>query len=220
MSAATTRKESVEIIQFTSEYSFRHQARRERQIKDEIFNCLLSLLENKQLKYKGYKIQSALRPSVIEVLTASGWTRKDIDQVEQSILGDAEVIQEVPRNLFAELKKRSCDYLIFENRIVIIPDALLNALICLELLLKFSEVDLKLCGIFTKVRDFGIDGEICESLRIDVDSRLSRRGFFIPIIKEGLIDGLQVFRRPDDESPFKLRARADLMDFTGGLCRS
>lgn len=206
--------------QFKFQYSLLKQNQSEKQKKHKIFDYLLSLVENKQLKFNGEKMSFILHPMTVEALAAEGWTQKDFHELEQSILTDADdlrnavVLRDTPRNLYSEMEKQNLQHLIFENRIVAVLSETSNALICAALLKWFSESDLKLCDIFIKIRNFDIDGEIRESLRIDLEKYLEQRGFLIPIMQNGLIDGLNVFRHPNDERPFRLRARFDLVDKT------
>jgi hypothetical protein len=209
---------NVPVKQFNYEYSFRRLTLREKRRKSEVLNYLISVLQNREIRFRGVKLPFILSPE----LSISGWQQSDLIRFEKDILRDAEylrdveVLQDVPQVLFSNLKKLEKEYLMFETPIAAIPGAILNALVCAALRERFSEDDLRLCGIFVKVRDFGIDGEICDAFRIDVDKHIARRGFFVSIIKNGLTDGLQVFRHPTDERPFRLRARFDFIDYTAG----
>jgi hypothetical protein len=163
----------------------------QKRTRHKVFKQLLNYLENKQFRFRGQ-----ISPS--------------------DYLRESEVLQDVPRNLYAELKKRGKVHLIFENHITDIPGTIANALICQKLSEQFSEAELRLCGVFVKTRDFDINGESSEVWRFDIDAWRARQGFIVPQFENKLITGLQVFRYPNDKHPFILRARVEVIDYTGG----
>jgi hypothetical protein len=163
----------------------------QKRTRHKVFNKLLSYLENKQFKVRGPILPSEYSQ-------------------------EAEILQDVPRNLYSELKKQGKEHLIFEHRITDIPNRTANALICKKLSEQFSEDELRLCNVFVKVHDFDINGERCEEWRLDIDSWQARQGFIVPRFENKLITGLEVFRKPNDKQPFILRARIEVIDYTGG----
>jgi hypothetical protein len=230
MNTATIRTPTIQRPDAKSLRSFnsavavrRYRSRNERLSRHRIFDRMLSLLEGKQIKLSGQFLSSVLHPLTVKGLLQTGWTQTDVDEAEASIFADAEYLRDwevwrsVPRGVFSELKKQNLEHLVFEQKIVGIPNGLLNALICSELSKRFSTVELKLCGCFVRIRDFDLDGGICEAWRIDLDENLSRRGFIVPVIdREKLIEGLRVFRYLNDSRPFMLRTRKEVTDKTNG----
>lgn len=194
-----------------------------RSSRHKVFDCLLSFLENKQLSFRDKFLTFVLHPLTVNALINSGWAPHDVYKSERSIFGDAEALRDcsfyrdVPANLYYEREKRGDSDIIFDNRIVPVPGKILNILICTELRKHFSEEDLRACGCFMKIRDFGIDGEDCESWRLDISEVYAHRGFIIPCLnRNGLIENLKVFRYPNDPRPFILRVRASFIDLTQG----
>jgi hypothetical protein len=186
----------------------------------EILDFLLSCLENNSIRYKEQLLPFIFHSQTIEALVKRHWNKVQIEKLKNSIfnsvqnLPDVEVMQDVPLALYLELKKLRQVPLIFNNRIVPIPGNITNALLCGIMAENFTESELRLCGVFTKIRGSDINGEPSEVWRLDISPHYSRKGFILPIIERGIIADLCVFRHPNDNRPFILRARFDFMDET------
>lgn len=176
----------------------------------QIYNSLLHILENKQIQIisSGDVLPFALHKSTVEGLRKFyGLSRNDIQNIEDSIFRDIENMRDyqttmdAPPSLFNELEKINATDKIIDSRAVAIPNRINNALICARLLRTFSADQLLTVPGFVSAGEFG------GSVRLDIGEHLCRRGFMMPVLPNGLITGLKVFRSPDDETPFILRSR-------------
>lgn len=181
-----------------------------------VYDSLLSLLQNKQIRsVKSGKVL----PFVLHKLTVKGLREQhgfsdgDIKSIENSIFRDAENMRDyesvidAPFHLFKEFEKLGVTDKLFDIRAVAIPGKIQNALLCEKLLKTFSAGQLLAIPGFVLIRSFDEAGNQSESVRLDVDAHLCRRGFMIPVLRNSLITNLKVFRYPDDEKPFILRSR-------------
>lgn len=149
--------------------------------KHKIFNKTLSILENKRLR-----------------VTRTG---QILHKKSEAFLTDTlEIVVDAPGALFYDLKQGGKLDLIGEARAVVVPNFILNALLCESLEKQFTRAQILASGAFVLIEGY---------LRLDVDEYHVRRGFMMPIIdaKSSLIVGLRVFRYPNDERPFVLKAR-------------
>lgn len=181
-----------------------------------IYNSLLSILENKQIRCVK---NGEILPFVFHELTVKGlrelhgYSVEDIKNAEDSIfravenMRDWEIVIDAPFHLFKEFEKLDATDNLFDMRAVAVPGPILNAIICGELLKTFSADQLLMVPGFVLIRSFDEAGNRLESVRLDVDPHLCRRGFMMPVLRNGSITLLKVFRSPDDETPFILRSR-------------
>jgi hypothetical protein len=181
-----------------------------------IYDSLLSLLQNKQIRSvkSGKVLPFALHQLAIKGLREQhGFSISEIKKIEDSIFRDVEnmrdweIVIDAPFHLFKEFKELDATDELFDMRAVVVPGPILNALICEELLKTFSADQLLTVPGFVLIRSFDKAGNHIESMRLDVDPHLCRRGFMMPVLRNGLITRLKVFRTPDDERPFILRSR-------------
>ena len=181
-----------------------------------IYNSLLSILENKQIRSvkSGEVLPFALHELTIKGLREPhGYSVEDIKNAEDSIFRDVEnmrdyeIVIDAPIHLFKALENSNATGKLFDLRAVAVPGKVQNALICAKLLKTFSAEDLLIVPGFVSISSFDEAGNRSESVRLDVDAHLSRRGFMMPVLRNGLIAVLKVFRSPDDERPFILRSR-------------
>lgn len=181
--------------------------------KNHVYHMLLSLLRNKQvLNTECSKIiHFLLHAETKRILRERfGWSKADIRQIENSIIRNVEgmeIVLDAPRTLYNQLKKVNLTDFFFKSGAVAVPGRVLNALICQELLETFTENELLSVPGFIKIYDLDEQGKRVASLRLDLDAKLARQGFLIPVMQNGLIISLKVFRRPNDENPFILRSR-------------
>src|SRR5687768_7568018 len=116
--------------------------------RHEIFDCLLSHLEGKSIRFNGRLWPLIFHPQTVESLVLSGWSIGEIEWLRRSIysdiagLRDFEVVQGIPQGLYYKLKSMGRTNLIFDNRIVQIPGKVTNALICQAIAETFSEGEL------------------------------------------------------------------------------
>jgi hypothetical protein len=185
-------------------------------VRHRIYDALLSLLQNKQIR--SLKTGAALLYTLHE-LTIKGLREQhsfsdgDIKNIEDSIFRDVEnmrdyeIVIDAPFHLFKEFEKIDVTDKFFDTRAVAIPGKIENALICEKLLKTFSAGQLLAVSGFTLISSFDEAGNRRDSLRLDIEAHLCRRGFMMPILRRGLITNLKIFRYPDDERPFILRSR-------------
>ena len=183
---------------------------------NRIYDCLLSLLQNKQIRSakSGKVLPFALHELTVKGLREQhGFSDGDIKSIEDSIFRDAEnmrdyeIVIAAPFHLFKEFEGLDATDKLFDIRAVAIPDKIQNALICGKLLENFSAGQLLAVPGFVFIRSFDEAGNRSESVRLDIDAHLCRRGFMMPVLRNGLITNLKIFRYPDDEKPFILRSR-------------
>ena len=185
--------------------------------KHRIYDRLLTLLSNPQIRVKE---TGAILPYVLHPLTKQslmsedGFTVQEIAELEAQIINDAdenlnayEVIHDAPAALYHELKKVGDEDLIFDNRMVSLPDPIINALVCEALQKEFARKTLLGCDGFIEYRGADENGVLHKAIRIDVDGWIVRQGFMMPDYRYGLIRALRVFRHPQDERPFRLKSR-------------
>ncbi len=183
---------------------------------NRIYDCLLSLLQNKQIR----NVKSAkVLPFALHELTVKGLREQhgfsdgDIKSIEDSIFRDVEnmrdyeIVIAAPFHLFKEFERLNVTDKLFDIRAVAIPDKIQNALMCGKLLENFSAGQLLAVPGLVFIRSFDEAGNQSESVRLDVGEHLCERGFMMPVLRNGLITNLKVFRYPDDERPFILRSR-------------
>ncbi len=168
------------------------------QLQHNIYSRLISYLEQRQIRSKktGNTLQYIFHETA-NISDKQNLEAEILDFAEFSAL-DYEVLRYVPNSLFYELKQQGETQIIAENRIVGIPNFILNACVCEALLREFPIDDLVACNGF-------ILREGC--IRLDVDETYVRKGFMMPFYKNGLIAGLKVFRYPNDNRPFILKSR-------------
>jgi hypothetical protein len=181
-------------------------------IRHRIFNRVFEVLENRQIKFiRSDKSLNFIlhRETRRGLMNESNAPESVIEELEKSILADAEKMIDVeftidaPAALYYDLQRTGETDLIAKKRAVCIPNFVLNALICNELEKEFERRDILRCEGFILY-----DG----ALRLDIDEWLIRRGFFVPSYdRNNLIIGIRVFRYPNDERPFLLRSREDLL---------
>ncbi len=185
-------------------------------VRHQIYDALLSLLQNKQVRSvkSGKVLPFALHELTVKNLREQhGFSDGDIKNIEDSIFRDVEnmyddkIVIDAPLHLFKELAKLDVTDKLFDIRAVAIPGKIENALLCEELLKTFSANQILAVPGFILIHSFDEAGNRSESVRLDISSHLCRRGFLIPILRNGLITSLKVFRYPDDEKPFVLRSR-------------
>jgi hypothetical protein len=184
--------------------------------RHEIYSSLLSLLENKRVQSvpSGKVLPFALHEKTkADLREQHGFSVSDIKIVEDSIFRDVEnmrgyeIVIDAPLHLFKALENLNATDKLFDIRAVAVPDETLNALICGKLLKTFSADQLLTVPGFVLTSSFDEAGNRLESVRLDVDAHLGRRGFMMPVLRNGLITNLKVFRSQDDERPFILRSR-------------
>lgn len=176
-------------------------------VRHKIYDRLLFFLENKRNRVVNPKqnfpfiLHKRTKQSLGEKL---GFSQDAIRQLENSILAnqekslDVEIVRDVPVSIYRELEKSGETRLIFKNRIVALPNPILNACVCGALEREFSRAEILACNGF----------HLCEGyIRLDLDEIYIRSGFLMPNYYKGLITALRVFRNPDDEKPFILRTR-------------
>ena len=184
-------------------------------VDHQIYSVSLMLLENKQIRNIENRklLPNILHPQTVAALK-SELPDEAIGQIEHSVLRDVEnlrdyeIIQDVPYALYADLKNQDEANLIFDNRIVPVPNSILNACICEILQRRFSSEEILKCEGFVKKQVHAEKGVLRSNIRLDIDNWLVRRGFLMPKIEDGLIIGLLVFRYPNDRKPFLLRSRS------------
>ncbi len=118
-----------------------------------------------------------------------------------------EIVIDAPFHLFEEFQRLNVTDKLFDIRAVAIPGKIQNALVCEKLLENFSAGQLLAVPGFVLIHSFDEAGNRSESVRLDIDAHICRRGFMMPVLRNGLITNLKVFRYPDDERPFILRSR-------------
>jgi hypothetical protein len=193
-----------------------------KQKKHQILDCLFAMLENKKVVIRGQILPSVLSPLTVNGFLESGWTDQEIYEIEKCVINDignrnwAEILQDIPRNLANNLRKVDLDHLIFEQRVVAVPNNITNSIICDQLATRYSEDELESCGCFVSVIDSEHDDPDCKFWRLDVGDHLIRNGFLMPKIEDGFIAGIWAFRHPNDQKPFLLRARAPFIVLSGG----
>lgn len=172
-----------------------------------IYDRVIAILENRTLQHvgSGDRFPFGLIPAVKDLLCQTeGFSKLDVEQGESSLINDLEthpcwnVLCDVPSDLYHQLAFDGKEETIFKHRIVPVPDDARNARLCRKLLTMFDRRDLVATPGFVDR-----DGD----LRLDVDRYLAHKGFIVPVIREGLIDALRVFRQPGDTRPFLLRSR-------------
>ncbi len=183
--------------------------------KHRIYDRLLTLLVNPQIRVKktGMILPYVLHPLTKQSLMSEhGFSAQEIADIEGQIVNDAEnnlndyeVLRDVPAALYRALDQNSD--LIFDNRIISLPGPTENALVCEVLQKEFARKTLLNCDGFIEHRGADESGIIYKVIRIDVDGWIIRRGFMMPIYRNGLITGLKIFRHPQDEFPFRLKSR-------------
>ncbi len=192
------------------------------QTRHRVYDRLLSLLSNPQVRVKktGAVLPYILHPKTKETLRSEhDYSAADIAQLERQIINDAEYLSDyevtvdAPAALYYEYKRTGETDLVFDNRIVPLPNAVLNTLICEELQKEFARKTLLRCDGFVEARAADERGIVHKSIRLDVSGWIIRNGFMLPIYCGGLITALRIFRHPRDERPFRLKSR------TGGLCQ-
>ncbi|MEZ5427296.1 MAG: hypothetical protein R2747_13585 [Pyrinomonadaceae bacterium] len=129
-------------------------------------------------------------------------------QVEFGFFPDWEVRRTIPIELYRRLKKQGRADLTFDGRIVPAPNWILNALVCTELEKRFGRKTLLACEGFVEIHARNPEGSgQISAVRIDIEDHFSKRGFLMPVLRNGMAVGLRVFRHPGDERPFLLRSR-------------
>jgi hypothetical protein len=175
--------------------------------KHKILDELLSLLENKRIRSAQTKqiLSDLLHENTKRGLVETdGNSNSDVKNIESSIFRDVktmpdyEIVRAAPSALFYDLTQSDETYLIEVARAVLVPNFILNALICESLEKNFTQSQILATNVFVKVED---------RLRLDIDESHIKRGFIMPIINKGLINGLRVFRYLKDKHPFMVRAR-------------
>jgi hypothetical protein len=185
--------------------------------KHRVYDSLLSLLQNKQIRSvkSGEVLPFALHELNVKGLRdLHGLSSGDVQNIEDSIFRDVEnmrdyeIVIDAPFQLFKEFEKLDITNKLFNIRAVAVPGKAQNALICAQLLKTFSAAQLLTVSGFVLIGSSGESGNNVESVRLDVGEHLCGRGFMMPVLRNGLITGLKVFRSPDDEKPFILRSRS------------
>ena len=196
--------------------------------KHNIFCSLILILQNKKVKNASTKkyLKYVLHEKVKLVLKGNkNFSDKDIEKLEASIFRDAEnfsdyeVIIDVPLALYNSLKGQEETDLIFDNYIVVIPNSILNALICEELEKIYSRADILSCGCFVNKQIQDNQGIVQSVIRLDIDEKYNCRGFIMPKFEGDLITELLIFRHPNDKYPFTLRARNQIQGGENGKRR-
>lgn len=178
--------------------------------RHRIYNRLLELLSNPRIRRR---LCGEVLPFVLHeqtkaaLLVRYGFSQTDISKIEAAIFDfathyalDYEVVRDAPKNLYSELRREGREDLIFDCRIVGVPNFILNALVCESLEKEFSRSEILTCGGFVLREGY---------LRLDLDEQLTGRGFMMPVkVADGLITALKVFRYPVDERPFILKSRS------------
>ncbi len=181
-----------------------------------VYDSLLSLLQNKQIRSvkSGKVLPFALHELTVKGLREQhGFSDGDIKNIENSIFRDVEnmrdyeIVIDAPFHLFKEFERLDVTDKLFDIRAVAIPGKIQNALLCEKLLENFSAGQLLAVPGLVFIRSFDEAGNRSESVRLDIDAHICRRGFMMPVLRNGLIKNLKVFRYPDDERPFILRYR-------------
>lgn len=181
-------------------------------IRHRIYNRLLFHLENRQIRFikTGQTLPFILHPNTKKVWGEKyGVSPVAIENAENSILvnakkfPDLEVTRDAPSALFYDLRQTGETDLINASRIVVVPNFVLNALVCEELAKEFSRSDILGSAGFVWHEGY---------IRLDLDDSHVRRGFMMPIFRQGLITALRVFRYPKDERPFSLRTRKNILE--------
>jgi hypothetical protein len=176
-----------------------------------IYNSLLLILQNKQIRDKAsaQTLPYVLHPLTKEALLNEGYSALKIQRLEDSIIRDmensrdCEVVFDAPLALSRQVDSET----ILHTRAVAVPGKILNALVCQAMLKIIPENELLQIPGFIKIFDLDEDGMRISGVRLDIDERLARGGFMMPVIQNGLICALKVFRYPNDEKPFILRTR-------------
>lgn len=182
-------------------------------IQHQIYDLLISFCENEQIRAIG---TGNIIPHLLHAETIKEFSISESEKLLTSIFEDAEhslnyeVIYDVPRALYKELKKEEKTEWINESRIVALPNTIENACICSALKEKFTKEQILGCNGFIEVFCEDEEGIIHSEIRLDIDKKIIRNGFMIPIFSKdqnGLIKALKVFRYPNDKKPFILRSR-------------
>ncbi len=186
--------------------------------KHQVYKRLLTLLANPQIKVKetGAVLPYVLHSKTkVALLSQSGFSAETIAALEAKIIQNAdenfreyEVVRDAPAALYQELARNDETDVILDNEIVPLPGAVLNAIICEELQKEFARKTLLACDGFIKVCGADENGIIHKSIRLDIEDWVTRRGFIMPIYRNGFITGLRIYRHPQDERPFRLRSRS------------
>ncbi len=170
--------------------------------RHRIYNRLLEFLENKQRREIKPKrvLHRETRRALLEKCKIPTET---INRLENSILRESanisfEITRDSPAALFHELKRSGDENLIIESRIVCVPNFILNACVCEALEKEFARSEI-----------LTVEGFILREgyIRLDVDEKISARGFMMPVFRNGRISAMKVFRYPKDTRPFILRSR-------------
>lgn len=152
-----------------------------RQNTHRIYDRLLFHLENKQIRVvrTGQKL-----PFILHEQIKSNLSPVVFHELEEAILADAEkmsdyeVVRDLPPALHYELKRSGDESLIAANRIVAVPNFVLNAIVCAKLEKEFPR-----CAIL------GVKGFVLHRgrIRLDLDENHVRRGFMVPVVGKNLI---------------------------------
>lgn len=181
---------------------------------------LLRILEDQQIEdaETGQKCNGVLLPLTKYAMRRGGFNEFEIHEAEHEFIETAamlpkrwKVTRDAPAALAGILKRQGRLHVLEEKRIVPVPNAILNALACEQLLKMFTLPDLLKVPGFVLRRVVHEDGTATTGLRIDIDPAYARAGFMIPIVNDGLILGFRVFRYPHDHRPFILKSRAQEM---------
>jgi hypothetical protein len=175
--------------------------------KHAIYDRLISQLENRQVvdSSTGIVLPCIFLADEREKLLKEGITPLEISQWESSHIDAAEmhpgwnVRRDYPPALYRWLARRGDEHVIADYRIVAVPNSLENALVCEQLLTMFSKTELLRVDGFVSHPDGGV--------RLDINPFWSRNGYIVPIQRGQSIDGLNVYRYPDDTRPFILKGR-------------
>jgi hypothetical protein len=183
-------------------------------IAHRIYDGVLFYLANPRIRLRESD-RVVFRPGAEAFLSNHGFTDPEIERMENEILFFAEnystkyeIVRDAPAILLDELRRRNLCEWISEKRIVRLPNSMMNALICERLQKEFSRNVLLSCAGFIERVDTGEKGERLAAVRIDIDEKLIRKGFMMPVFRSGLIAALKVFRHPKDERPFNLKSRS------------
>jgi hypothetical protein len=185
--------------------------------RHKIYDRLLDLLSNAQIKTEdgGAALPFILHAKTKDALRSEdGLSNWQVAKLETRITKNAEYLRgfdvtaDAPAALYYALQKTDEISLIFENRIAPLPNMILNALVCIELVKEFGRKTLLACDGFIEVRAIDEAGIIHKSIRLDIGGWVIRNGFMVPVYRNGLVSALKIFRNHRDERPFRLQSRS------------
>lgn len=117
-----------------------------------------------------------------------------------------DVTYEAPVAVCRAMRGRETE--IIDHGIVAVPNKRKNIWICRSLAEMFGpRLLLSVAGFSETFVDLNDAGPPVSQIQVDIDPKLEKKGFMMPVLVSGQITGMQVFRSVDDPRPFVLRTR-------------